>query len=56
MKRELNVKVREIVKPRMSVKPIKDGEELKRNRQKKKKNFKFPIPQRDVNPEGLLVS
>lgn len=55
MKRELNVKVREIVKPRMSVKPIKDGEELKRNRQKKK-IFKFPIPQRDVNPEGLLVS
>ena len=44
MKRELNVKVREIVKPRMSVKPIKDGEELKRNRQKKKifaKHFRW---------------
>ena len=36
VKRELNVKVREIVKP------IKDGEELKRNRQKKK--FNFPSP------------
>ena len=44
MKRELNVKVREIVKPRMSVKPIKDGEELKRNRQKKKNFCKaFPM-------------
>ena len=45
VKRELNVKVREIVKPRMSVKPIKNGEELKRTRQKKK-IFKFPVTER----------
>ena len=45
MKPELNVKVRESVKPRMSMKPVKDGEKLKEPDRKKAIFFlDFPSP------------